>query len=102
VKNETAGHFSFSGLSPLGRNRAFAMASDAATGNGSSGLLSKAVERDYELVQECLGDRRRGFAALTVAMGKTVQPSTKSAGYGSTTRGFYARSIFLAEFIKLY
>jgi len=65
------------------------------------GALYEAVKRDYELVQECLRDETRGFAALTGKMGEYIQPRTKGAGHGSTSRAFYARPIFLAQFIKL-
>lgn len=65
------------------------------------GDLYEAVKRDYETVQECLNDAERGFACLTGAMGEYVQPRTKGAGHGSTSRAFYARPLFLAQFIKL-
>lgn len=65
------------------------------------GELYEAVKRDYETVQECLKDPNRGFTHLTGAMGVYIQPRTKGAGHGSTTRAFYARPIFLAQFIKL-
>jgi hypothetical protein len=35
-------------------------------------------------------------------MGKYIQPRTKGAGHGSTSRAFYARPLFLKQFIKLY
>ena len=57
------------------------------------------VEQDYELVRECI--RRDGFSALTGSMGHYVQPRTKGAGHGSTSRAFYARPRFLAEYIRL-
>ncbi|MGZ8256801.1 MAG: hypothetical protein ACXW1C_03070 [Gallionella sp.] len=65
------------------------------------GELYEAVKRDYELVQECLQDPSRGFSHLTGRMGVYVQPRTKGAGHGSTSRAFYARPIFLAQFINL-
>jgi len=67
-----------------------------------TGDLYDVVRRDYELVQECLSDPRRGFNALTGAMGVYVQPRTKGAGHGSTSRAFYARPLFLSQFIDLY
>lgn len=63
--------------------------------------LYQAVKQDYEIVQNCLNDPTRGFDKLTGAMGKYVQPRTKGAGHGSTTRAFYARPFFLAQFIEL-
>jgi len=66
-----------------------------------SGELFKAVKADYELVQDCLNDPSRGFSALTGSMGVYIQPRTKGAGHGSTSRAFYARTKFLAEFITL-
>jgi len=66
-----------------------------------SGDLYDAVKADYELVRECLNDPARGFSALTGKMGVYVQPRTKGAGHGSTSRAFYARPLFLAQFIDL-
>lgn len=47
------------------------------------------VKRDYILVQEAIKDN--GFTSLTGKMGELVQPRTKGAGHGSTSRAFYAR-----------
>ncbi|MDR0951867.1 MAG: hypothetical protein LBM18_02985 [Oscillospiraceae bacterium] len=65
------------------------------------GELYEAVKHDYEVVQNCLLDPERGFKALTGRMGIYIQPRTKGAGHGSTSRAFYARPKFLAEFIDL-
>ena len=65
------------------------------------GDLYEAVKQDYKDVQACLNDPNRGFSCLTGSMGKYVQPRTKGAGHGSTSRAFYARPLFLAEFIDL-
>lgn len=65
------------------------------------GDLYEAIKKDYETVQECLLDTERGFSFLTGSMGVYVQPRTKGAGHGSTSRAFYARPLFLAQFIKL-
>ena len=65
------------------------------------GNLYNAVKADYELVQECLNDPERGFSKLTGKMGVYIQPRTKGKGNGSTSRAFYARKRFLAQFIDL-
>ncbi|MBP7413096.1 MAG: hypothetical protein KA932_04310 [Giesbergeria sp.] len=65
------------------------------------GELYDAVKRDYELVQDCLKDPNRGFDCLTGAMGIYIQPRTKGAGHGSKSRAFYARPIFLEQFVDL-
>lgn len=59
------------------------------------------IEEDYEIVRSCINDENRGFNALTGAMGTYIQPRTKGAGHGSTSRAFYARKEYLATFIKL-
>jgi DNA mismatch repair protein MutH len=59
------------------------------------GDLYEAVKKDYEEIQSCLLDSSRGFGSLTGAMGFYVQPRTKGAGHGSTSRAFYARPRFI-------
>lgn len=66
-----------------------------------SNEMYEAVKADYDLVRNTLLDPNRGFHALTGKMGTYVQPRTKGAGHGSTSRAFYARPKFLAEFIKI-
>ncbi|MDD3032081.1 MAG: MutH/Sau3AI family endonuclease [Candidatus Caldatribacteriota bacterium] len=63
--------------------------------------LYEAVKADYDLVREVLLDPKKGFHALTGHMGVYIQPRTKGAGHGSTSRAFYARPKFLAKFIEL-
>ena len=63
--------------------------------------LFAAVRADYELVRECLNAPERGFSELTGKMGVYIQPRTKGVGHGSTSRAFYARPLFLAQFIDL-
>ena len=62
------------------------------------GDLYEAVKQDYELVRTCL---QNGFPSLTGTMGIYIQPRTKGSGHGSTSSAFYARPLFLSEFIKL-
>ncbi|MDR1686178.1 MAG: MvaI/BcnI family restriction endonuclease [Desulfovibrio sp.] len=66
-----------------------------------NGDLYRAVKNDYEIISDCLKDPERGFSHLTGSMGVYVQPRTKGAGHGSTSRAFYARPLFLAQFIDL-
>ena len=65
------------------------------------GSLYEKVKKDYDDVRSCINDPNQGFDALTGKMGKYIQPRTKGAGHGSTSRAFYARKGFLAEFIQL-
>lgn len=65
------------------------------------GQLYSMVRDDYELVRECLLDPAKGFQALSGAMGVLVQPRTKGAGHGSTSRAFYARPRFLSSLFGL-
>lgn len=51
------------------------------------------IKEDYELVRNTI--KNNGFSALTGKMGKYIQPRTKGAGHGSTSRAFYARTQFL-------
>lgn len=51
------------------------------------------VKEDYDLVRKTIIEQ--GFSALTGRMGIFIQPRTKGAGHGSTTRAFYARTSFL-------
>ena len=66
-----------------------------------NGELYKAVKADYDLVRNVLLDPDQGFESLTGKMGVYIQPRTKGAGHGSTTRAFYARPKFLKEFIEI-
>jgi len=65
------------------------------------GTLYDAVKADYDLVRQTLLDPQKGFSALTGEMGIHIQPRTKGAGHGSTSRAFYARPKFLKEFIRI-
>lgn len=54
------------------------------------------IQADYEEVQRIINEQ--GFDALSGKIGQYIQPRTKGAGHGSTTRAFYARIQFV-EFI---
>lgn len=55
--------------------------------------LYEEVALDYEEIRRAI--RERGFHSLTGRMGVYIQPRTKGAGHGSTSRAFYARKEFL-------
>ena len=55
------------------------------------------VKEDYNLVRDTIVNK--GFDALTGRMGVYIQPRTKGAGHGSTSRAFYARTTFLKHII---
>lgn len=61
--------------------------------------IYKQVKADYDLVRTTLKDE--GFESLTGHMGVLVQPRTKGAGHGSTSRAFYARTKFVAHILGL-
>ena len=65
------------------------------------GQLLDQVKGDYNTVRECLLDSNRGFSELTGSMGVYVQPRTKGAGHGSTSRAFYARTAFLEKVVPI-
>lgn len=65
------------------------------------GELYEAVRNDYELIRDCIKDPHRGFSQLSGRMGVYIQPRTKGTGHGSTSRAFYARKLFLSQFIHL-
>ncbi len=57
------------------------------------------IKRDYEEVRSCIATK--GFEYLTGKMGVLVQPRTKGAGHGSTSRAFYARTQFVAKILGI-
>ncbi len=61
--------------------------------------LYEQVKADYNLVRDAL--QTKGFSTLTGAMGVYVQPRTKGAGHGSTSRAFYARPIFIKKILGI-
>jgi DNA mismatch repair protein MutH len=66
-----------------------------------TGELYLDVKNDYNLVRDTLLNPSLGFDALTGSMGKYIQPRTKGAGHGSKSRAFYARPLFLEQFISV-
>lgn len=61
--------------------------------------LYEQVKQDYEETRRCIIER--GFEHLTGKMGVLVQPRTKGAGHGSTSRAFYARTQFVAQILGI-
>jgi DNA mismatch repair protein MutH len=61
--------------------------------------LYEQVKKDYELVRTAI--KTKGFKALTGAMGVYIQPRTKGAGHGSTSRAFYARPNFIKKVLGI-
>ena len=57
------------------------------------------VAKDYETIRHMI--RERGVEGLTANLGTYVQPRTKGAGHGSTTRAFYARKEFVEYIVGL-
>ncbi len=57
------------------------------------------IKEDYELVRKTI--KEKGFEALSGRMGVYIQPRTKGAGHGSTSRAFYARVPFLKKVVLL-
>lgn len=55
------------------------------------------VKADYDIVRETI--ITKGFSALSGELGVYIQPRTKGAGHGSTSRAFYARVPFLKQSI---
>jgi len=59
--------------------------------------LYERIKNDYNIVRDAIINQ--GFSSLTGKMGESIQPRTKGAGHGSTSRAFYARTSFLKEFV---
>ena len=62
-------------------------------------IIYKQVKSDYELVRYAI--KNKGFNALTGKMGILVQPRTKGAGHGSTSRAFYARTGLVKKIFEI-
>jgi DNA mismatch repair protein MutH len=63
---------------------------------GNSEIYNQ-VKADYDLVRETIINK--GFSELFGRLGVYIQPRTKGAGHGSTSRAFYARVPFLKQII---
>lgn len=63
--------------------------------------LYKDVKSDYELMRASLIKSGGDINSLSSKMGIYIQPRTKGSGHGSISRAFYARKIFLKQFLKL-
>ncbi|WP_375419007.1 MvaI/BcnI family restriction endonuclease [uncultured Hymenobacter sp.] len=59
--------------------------------------LVKALKADYELIREAV----RNGEKLSGALGRFIQPRTKGAGHGSTSRAFYARKELVAHLLNI-
>ncbi len=70
-----------------------------ATFDLSDKQLFEQVRQDYEETRDCI--LTRGFDCLTGSMGVLVQPRTKGAGHGSTSRAFYARVSFVRRILDI-
>jgi len=71
----------------------------AGTFDLSDKKLYDQVKKDYNLVRDVL--KTKGFGALTGYMGVYIQPRTKGAGHGSTSRAFYARPNFIKRVLGI-
>jgi DNA mismatch repair protein MutH len=60
--------------------------------------ILKQVKDDYDIVRKTIIEQ--GFSALTGKMGIYIQPRTKGAGHGSTTRAFYASVLSLTHLYR--
>jgi DNA mismatch repair endonuclease MutH len=61
--------------------------------------IRQQVREDYETVRARI--HAGGIESLTGEFGKLVQARTKGAGHGSTSRAFYARTVFVAHILNL-
>lgn len=61
--------------------------------------LIKEIKADYDFIREKLIED--GFENLTGEYGKWIQPRTKGAGHGSTSRAFYARKELVNKIFEI-
>ena len=57
------------------------------------------MKADYDLIRQTIMED--GYDALHGGMGEVIQPRTKGAGHGSTSRAFYVRAPYLARIVGL-
>lgn len=62
-------------------------------------IIREQVAGDYEIIRKQI--RSGGIDSITGDLGKLVQARTKGRGHGSTTKAFYARTIFVAHILNL-
>lgn len=60
-------------------------------------VLFQALKQDYETIRQVIG----AGGTLTGRLGKYIQPRTKGAGHGSTSRAFYARKELVAHLLNI-
>lgn len=63
----------------------------------TNSALYRALKADYDLIRETVRNGR----TLTGRLGKYIQPRTKGAGHGSTSRAFYARPVLVAHLLNI-
>ncbi|MGI4870829.1 MAG: MvaI/BcnI family restriction endonuclease [Janthinobacterium lividum] len=59
--------------------------------------LLQALKADYEAIRQVI----RAGGTLTGKLGRYIQPRTKGAGHGSTSRAFYARKELVAHLLNI-
>jgi len=62
-------------------------------------VLYSQIKADYDRVRDVI--RTKGFTHLSGTMGVFVQPRTKGAGNGSTSRAFYARTALVGKILGI-
>lgn len=60
-------------------------------------ILHAALKADYDLIRAVV----RSGGRLSGVLGKYIQPRTKGAGHGSTSRAFYARKPLVAHLLNI-
>jgi DNA mismatch repair protein MutH len=61
--------------------------------------MYRQIKADYDLIRDVI--RTKGFQYLKSEMGVFVQPRTKGAGHGTTSRAFYARARLVAKILGI-
>ncbi|MHA1540443.1 MAG: MvaI/BcnI family restriction endonuclease [Alphaproteobacteria bacterium] len=65
----------------------------------SNKKLLNEIKKDFNLIKKII--RKEGFDSLSGKFGKYIQPRTKGAGHGSTSRAFYARKNLVKIILNL-